>query len=193
MIHTLCVFQKVMHGANGNVNTENYTHVIGWLLSFCIYACCRPIQHALAKCPPSFTCAQKPVSDPRFPKGGREHQRWYANQFWPFSRKLHKIEKKMAREEGACLPSASLDPPIKTSVADLSICMWSLTLISRLRWAVYLDVWNKQCRWWCNVNWTVFIQGQRRYVVYVPLIHRYTQRLYTRTRYPSENAITDPK
>ena len=178
----------MMHSAYGNGNTEKCIHVMSWLLYFCMHASWRPIHMHVQILTVVYIWSKTSGGSKISQRGGGarrpiEHS----------SRKLHKIEKKMAREEGACLPNASLDPPIKTSVADLSICMWSLTLISRLRWAVYLDVLNKQCRWWCNVIWTVFIQGQRRYVVYVPLIHRYTHRLHTRTRYPSENTITDPK
>ena len=119
------------------------------------------------------------ASKPRFLGGGRQQQVGMQTCFGHFSRKLHDIGKKIGPSLGHYCPLA-LDPLIKTSVADLSICMWSLTLINRLRWAVYLDVLNKQCGWWCNVNWTVFIQGQRCYVVYVPLIHRDTHTDYAR-------------
>ena len=170
MIHTLCVFQKMMHSASGNGNAEMCIHVISRLLYFCMYACLQAYSHARANTHHRLHMIKNQWRIQDFPEG-----RCLQTYFEHSSRKLHKIEKKLDLRF-----YRPLDPTIKTSVADLSICMWSLTLISRFGWSVYLDVLNKQCRWWCNVNWTVFIQRQRDvYVVYVPLIHRDTHRDYT--------------
>ena len=100
--HIMRVSEGEMHGANGNVNTENCIHVIGWLIYFCMYACWRPI-HIHVQIPTIvYVCTKTSGGSKIFQRGRRQHQRWCANQFWPFSRKLHEIKRKKL-DEARCV------------------------------------------------------------------------------------------